>query len=80
MERVPPPLLSRKDKRKLKAAARGFGPDSPKLKAAIAQQEFSAVRKKLKQDNTELRNHIQQMHEERATMKQVYLNQSRTNF
>jgi len=77
MERAPPPqsppLLSRKDKRKLKAAARGFGPDSPKLNAAIAQQEFSVVRKKLKKDNTELRNHIQRMQGERATMKQVCL-------
>ena len=76
MKRAPPPqsppLLSRKDKRKLKAAARGFGPDSPKLNAAIAQQD-SVHRKKLKQENTELRNHLQRMHGERATMKQVCL-------
>ena len=69
------PPLSRRVKRQLKAAARGFAAESPRMLAAIAQQQqpewHFEERKRLKTEKGELRKLLHQSYDEHASTKQV---------
>ena len=69
------PPLPRRVKRQLKAAARGFTADSPKMLAAIARQQQPewqfGERKRLKKEKGELRQLLHESYDEHASTKQV---------
>ena len=73
--------LSRKEKRKLKAADRGFSAESPRMFSAIAQQQQpewqSGERKRLKKEKGELRKLLHQSYDEHASTKQVCLHRTK---
>ena len=75
------PPLSRRVKRQLKAAARGFTADSPQMLAAIARQQQPewqfGERKRLKKEKEELRKLLHQSYDEHASTKQVCLHRTK---
>ena len=69
------PPVSRHVKRQLKAAARGFTAESPKMLAAIAQQQQPQwqfdERKRQRKEKGELRRLLHQSYDEHTSTKQV---------
>ena len=69
------PSLSRHEKRKLKAAARGFTTESPQMLAAIARQQQPQwqfdERKRQRKEKGELRQLLHESYDEHASTKQV---------